>query len=101
MFKINGYVWRVYLVSPDHPELRRSDGEQALGACDSDKLSIYINDTLGPIKMKKVLCHEIAHALIFSYGVELDLQQEELLADFMATFGHEIIHTTDTIIREP
>lgn len=50
--------------------------------------------------MKKVLCHEIAHAAMFSYGVELGLEQEELLADLMATYGQEIIETTNKIINK-
>lgn len=57
--------------------------------------------------MKKVLCHELTHAAMFSYDVELNVDQEELLADLIATYGQEIIHTTNKIFsrlkenREP
>jgi len=37
--------------------------------------------------MKKVLCHELTHAAMFSYGIELSIEQEELLADLIATYG--------------
>lgn len=47
--------------------------------------------------MKKVLCHEITHAAMFSYNVELNVQQEELLADLIATYGQEIIDITNKI----
>ena len=100
MFNINGATWRVFLTSPNHPMLMRSDGSFTIGACDNDTRSIYINENLEPERMKKVLCHEIAHASMFSYGVDLDIYQEELLADLMATYGPEIIRTTHRIINE-
>jgi len=37
--------------------------------------------------IKKVLCHELTHAAMFSYNVELTLDQEELFADLIATYG--------------
>ena len=48
---------------------------------------IYINGELSPLMMKKVLCHELTHAAMFSYGIELSIEQEELLADLIATYG--------------
>jgi hypothetical protein len=37
--------------------------------------------------MKKVLCHELTHAAMFSYNVDLNYQQGELIADLVATYG--------------
>jgi hypothetical protein len=37
--------------------------------------------------MRKVLCHELAHAVMFSYNVDLDYLTEEIVADIMATYG--------------
>lgn len=37
--------------------------------------------------MKKVLSHEITHAAMFSYNISLSMEQEELLADLVATYG--------------
>ena len=34
---------------------------------------------------------------MFSYNVELSLEQEEILADIIATYGEEIIHITNTL----
>lgn len=90
----------MFLTSPAHPMLFRSDGSLTIGACDDDTKSIYINENLEPRMMKKVLCHEVAHAAMFSYNVDLDRDQEELLADLMATYGQEIITTTNKIINE-
>ena len=97
MLNINGLDWRIYLVSPFHPALYRSDGSLSIGACDNHKKAIYINENLSSKKLKKVLCHEITHAAIFSYKVDLNIDQEELLADLIATYGQEIIYTTNKI----
>jgi uncharacterized protein YjaZ len=48
---------------------------------------IYINEELSDRMIKKVLCHEVMHAAMFSYNVELSIEQEELLADLVATYG--------------
>lgn len=99
MVNINGEDWRIILTSPIHPKLIRSDGSLSIGACDDDTKSIYINEELSPEKMKKVLCHELTHAAMFSYDVALNISQEELLADLMATYGQEIICTTNKIFH--
>ena len=99
MFNINGEEWRVLLVSPDHPSLIRSDGSYTIGVCDDNTKTIYINESLNDEYLKKVLCHEITHAAMFSYNVELNIEQEELLADLIATYGQEIIHMTNLLFR--
>ena len=87
MFNINGENWRVLLVSPNHPGLHRSDGTYALGMCSNAEKTIYINDELDIYIIKKVLCHEITHAAMFSYNVNLSIEQEEIIADLVATYG--------------
>ena len=37
---------------------------------------------------------------MFSYGVKLTLEQEELLADLLATYGNEIISVTNKIFNK-
>ena len=44
-----------------------------------------------------MLCHELTHAAMFSYNVELTLEQEEMLAELIATYGEEIIDITNTL----
>lgn len=99
MFIINGEIWSVLLVSPNLPALQKSDGGYALGMCYDGNKTIYINMDLAndPDMFKKVLCHEITHAAMFSYNVSLDYSQEELLADLIATYGEEIIEVTNRI----
>lgn len=99
MFNINGEGWKLFLTSPIHPMLIRSNGQLTIGACDNETKGIYINGELSPLMMKKVLCHELTHAAMFSYGIELSIEQEELLADLIATYGQEIINMTNSIFN--
>jgi len=87
MFLINNVYWKVALVSPDFPLLQRISGEYSIGACDNLTRTIYINKTLNDSLFKKVLCHEITHAAMFSYNVSLTLEQEEVIADIISTYG--------------
>ncbi len=97
MYSINNETWYIKFVPPYSDFLRRSDGSHALGVTDDNTKTVYINNTLRGHYLKKVLCHEIAHTAMFAYNVELTIQQEELLADLIATYGEEIIHVTNTL----
>ena len=87
MFLINNIYWKLALVSPDFPLLQRRSGDFSIGACDNLTRTIYINETLSGDLFKKVLCHEITHAAMFSYNVDLSIEQEELVADLISTYG--------------
>lgn len=82
---------------PNHPMLRRSNESTTIGSCDDNTKSIYLNKNLNDKMLKKVLCHELTHAAMFSYNIELSYEQEELLADLLATYGEEIIDITDNL----
>lgn len=100
MFFINGIEWCLEFVPSNSDLLMRSDGSRTIGVTDSSTHIIHIDETLHGKLLKKVLCHELTHAAIFSYGVELDLMQEELLADLIATYGEEIITITNKIFKK-
>lgn len=61
--------------------------------------SILITNFLSK-KLKKFLCHEITHAAMFSYNIQLTYDQEELLADLLSTYGQEIIDITNKIFSK-
>ena len=100
MFNINNEEWYVKFVPDYHPMLYRSDGSLSIGACDDNDKTIYINNTLNGYFLKKVLCHEITHAAMFSYDVYLTEEQEELLADLIATYGEEIIDIANKVFKK-
>lgn len=99
MFTINGEQWRLLFVPVNHVALLKPNGEFAIGACDDYTKTIYLNRTLTGNYLKKVLCHEITHAAMFSYNVALSLVQEELVAELMSTFGDEIIDIANMLFN--
>ena len=36
---------------------------------------------------------------MFSYNIEINIDQEELLAEIIATYGQEIIHITNLLFK--
>lgn len=100
MIYINGVIWRLVFVPSYSPYLRRSDGSFTIGMCDSNVKCIYICSDIGYTLMRKVLCHELVHASMYSYGVRLTEDQEELVADLLATYGEEIIDKTNLIFSK-
>lgn len=100
MFEINNIIWMLKFVPSYDQSLRRGDGSIAAEMCDGNTHTIYIDELLCGLQLKKVLCHEMTHAAMFSYGVELTLEQEELLADLIATYGEEIIQITNQLFQK-
>ena len=99
MFTINGERWWIVLVEPNDPALVMPNGDFAIGACNDSVKTIFISNLLYGEDFEKVLCHEIVHSAMFAYDVELDIAEEELLAEIIATFGEEIIDLTDIVFE--
>ena len=89
--------WRVRLVSPAHPLLLTPWKTHALGVCDKVTQTICIDETLPAKKLKEVLCHEIVHAFMFSYMIDLSYSEEELVAELMSQYGEQILKVTNVI----
>ena len=100
MFLINNVYWKLAFVAPMFPLLQRTNGDYAIGACDNLTRTIYINQNLRGDLLKKVLCHQITHAAMFSYGVFLTYEQEQLIADLISTYGDQIIYITNKIFNK-
>ena len=100
MFNINNIYWKLAFVAPDFPLLQRRNGEFTIGACDNLTRTIYISNILQGNLLKKVLCHQITHAAMFSYNVDLSIEQQELVADLISTYGEQIIYITNKIFSK-
>lgn len=98
-FMMNGIEWNVYKVPAYSDMLRRSDNSYTVGMCDNSAQTIYIADNLQGKFQRKVLLHEVAHSAMFSYGIEMSVEQEEMFCDLMATYGDEIIGIVDSVFR--
>lgn len=99
-FIINNIHWTVVYVPPMSESLFRADGSLTIGMCDSNSKTIYINECLDELLLKKVLAHEITHAAMFSYDIDLTYDQEELIADLISKYGEEIINITNEIFSK-
>ena len=99
MFIVNNEYWRIQFAPWGSQVLIRPNGELALGMCDSNTHTIYIADWLDSDTTRRVLCHEVTHAAMFSYGIRLTYDEEELVADIISTFGEEIISITNRVFH--
>lgn len=99
MFVMNRYQWNVVFVRSNSHELRRSDGSVTVGMTDWNKRTVFLSDALKGVFLRKVFIHEICHVACFSYGISIDIDQEEFLCDFIATYGDEIFGVVDELFR--
>ena len=88
---INGFNWNVYFVNSTYPDLVGENGEQnAYGITFFREGEIYIDKALPNGLMKKTVLHELTHALAFSYGESIDLENEERICDFIGAHFDEL-----------
>lgn len=99
MININGVIWNIIFISPYSNLLKRSDGSVTVGMTDCDTKMICIADNVYGEFLRKVLCHELTHAYIYSYGIFLDIAQEEMVCDLLATYARDIIRITDEVYK--
>lgn len=98
MFTINGIVWNLRLVEPHSTMLMRSDNTYTFGMTDRNTHCIYISNRINGSFFDRVLCHELCHAFCLSYNLTMDIQTEEIVADFLATYGREVFALADELI---
>ena len=97
MFTLNNEMWDIVLVPPHDIELLMPNGNYAVGACNDEVKTIFINNQIYGEDYEKVLCHELTHAAMFAYDIFLTEYEEELLANLMPILGEEIINATDRL----
>lgn len=99
IFTINGTMWHIQFKKPTSSELRRSDGTISLGVTDNTTKTVTIADNVSDYMADKILCHELVHVYSFSYGCDIDIETEEIIADFMSLYGRNIVYTADKIFN--
>lgn len=99
-FEIGNEQWNLYFIPPFSDIFLTSDGRRTVGVTDRSTNEVFIADNLTPEFEWKVLCHEIVHTAIKSYNIDLTIDQEELIADLIATYGDEILDVTDRIFSK-
>lgn len=83
---INGYFWQIKFVEENSEKLIYK-GEKCLGICYFEKQKIYINGTLEDKRLKSTIVHELVHAFIYCYDIEIPTddpdEAEEVFCDFV------------------
>ena len=97
--RVNDILWRIQFKKPTSSELRRSDGTISLGVTDNTTKTVTIADNVSDYMTDKILCHELVHVYSFSYGCDIDIKTEEIIADFMSLYGRNIVYTADKIFN--
>ena len=99
MFAVNGKAWNIDFVEPLNRNLMRSDNVYTLGVTDNSLKTIFLSNKLYGKMLDKVLCHELVHVYYFENNCEIDIQTEEIIADFMSLYGRDIIYLADDIMN--
>ena len=95
---INNIKWKIKFKPASSGELRRNNGSYTIGMTDNKTKTIYLSNDLHGSLLYNVLCHEMVHAFCFSYSIYFEVEEEERLADFIATYGRMLFNKTDEII---
>ena len=80
--------------------LRRSDGTITLGVTDNNDRTVYMNNRLSYDMFDRVICHELCHVFSFAYNLHIQIETEEMIADFLSTYGRDVIAVADDILKE-
>jgi hypothetical protein len=99
MFECNGKTWNIAFVEPYSKVLNRSDGSRTVGVTDNNTKTVYLSNLLRGKFLDKVLCHELVHVASFSYDCQIDIETEEIIADFMSLYGREVIYLADDLLK--
>lgn len=98
-FTVNNQEWELVLVNPNSKELVRSNNTVTIGMTDNNQKKVFINNRLSDYMFDKCLAHELCHVYAFSFDYFIDIQTEEIVADFLSLFGRDIIYLLDDIIK--
>ena len=97
-FTVNNQEWNLVFVKPNSKNLMRSDGSITIGMTDNNKKTVYVNNRLNEYLTDKVICHELTHVFAFEFDYFMDIQTEEIVADFMSLYGRRIVYLLDDLV---
>lgn len=97
-FEINGVKWDVVFVPPQSDRLKRSDGSRTVGVTFLEENTIYLSKCLKGAYMRRVVAHELVHAFCMTYNIHMSIDEEERLADWVATYGTELVYLLDDLM---
>lgn len=95
---INGKSWKIKSAKAGSPKLTRSDGSITIGMTEGDTRTIYLYEGLKGRLLDKVLAHELVHAFMFSYNINIDIEFEEYMADWISIYGRDLVYLLDDLM---
>ena len=98
-FIVNDHIWQLVFVNPNNINLMRSNNTYTLGMTDNNIKTVFINNRLNDYMTDKVLCHELTHVFAFEFDYYMDIDTEEIVADFMSLYGRNVINLLDDLIK--
>jgi hypothetical protein len=96
-FELNGIRWQIVWVDNKNSLLSRTDGSMSVGVTDMNTHCIYLAKSLHGAFLRKVLIHELCHCVCMSYNIYMPIEQEEMLCDFVATYGDQVFEIVDIL----
>lgn len=109
-FLMNGYLWHVRTVEPDHPMLVDRTNTRRVATTDPQSMSIYVSSRISGHFRTTVIIHELGHCALFSYGLIDDLhdmvypeywvEAEEWVCNFIADYGMAIFNAAYHILGD-
>lgn len=84
ILRINGELWKLFLVAPDDLVLYVGNGYYTKGVTIPELKRIYIANNINGNFLKHVIAHEVAHAEFASRGLVVPVYTEEVLSDIIA-----------------
>ncbi len=99
MIRVNGQKWFIERVGASDDALRRSDGSLAVAVADNNHKTIFISNLVHGKFLDRVICHELTHVFSFENHLDIPIETEEIIADFMSLYGRDIIYLADDLMR--
>ena len=98
-FNVNNNRWILQFANPNSKELKRSDNVYTLGVTDNNTKTVTMAYGMSDYMTNKVLYLELVHVYSFENNCNIDIQTEEIIADFMSLYGRDIIYIADGIMN--
>lgn len=99
VFRVNNQDWNLKFVNPNDKNLMRSDGSITIGMTDNNIKTVFINNRLNDYMTDKCLAHELCHVYAFEFDYHMNIEVEEIVADFFSLFGRNIVYLLDDLIE--
>ena len=109
-FYMNGDFWTVRFVNPTNRILVDRTGTLTVGVTNPVDRTVYLSNTLRGNFLTRVTLHELAHAMMISYGYleqihlyckkQYWIDMEELIANLIADRAYEIFERAYDIVGD-